>query len=775
MKTAPFLALALALVACSNDASTASTGPGGASASSSASTGMGGTGGAGPDIVCVSSPVAAAFAGTDACPAAAPGSADALDAALAVDGLTRCDVKLAPEDVALSGWPANMLIDAHRLPAFTPLHLGPLRLPAYGRETADWLDAAAASSAPVSGTIAALSVRRGHSFTGVCFDLSAFAPSPGDPTPLASAILLLDEHHGAPGDEAAIRAAAAGIPLDLQQRLAPIVGAIDLAATEVVAALGAKNAADAKLFAHASSLYYPGGSGISTSSASMAKLDAVDLGRITEASVLLATVVERAELGLVPEATFPPLEIQTPLGAISVHGAGADTYEKGGPSDKAALLFDLGGDDTYRLPAGASNDKLPVSVAIDVRGKDTYGYEEVPVALDAGLLPSDGAGRYASAKPPTEDYGPITLSKTPRQGSGNAGIGLLFDLGAEGDVYRSLALSQGFGSMGVGVLYDEGGDDDYAAEAASQGAAVYGIGALVDRSGADRYASFALSQGFGGGEGAGALVDRAGDDTYVCDPGNPSAGGHPLYFSPQLPGLGNSSMSQGAAQGRRPTSATDTAFMAGGVGILRDGAGLDRYTASVFAQGAGYWQGLGMLLDGGDGADTYDGYWYVQGAAAHFALSLFEDAGGDDVYDAKLTAAATSIGVGHDFSASLHLDLGGRDEYHAPGLSLGSGNIDGIGCFVNVGGDDHYSAAGDPTLGAGNYSAEAPFGEPRQDAPTIGIFVDAGGSDTYTVSGADRPLDGSTWSYEPQPYPPPQMVTTEHGCGSDSGGLVTLP
>ena len=64
----------------------------------------------------------------------------------------------------------------------------------------------------------------------------------------------------------------------------------------------------------------------------------------------------------------------------------------------------------------------------------------------------------------------------------------------------------------------------------------------------------------------------------------------------------------------------------------------------------------------------------------------------------------------------------------------------------------------------------------RQKAPTIGIFVDVGGTDTYTVGGDLRPLDDTGWSYEPQPYPPPDMVETEHGCGTDAaGGSVTLP
>ncbi len=758
--------------------------PGGAtstttSASSASATSSGAGGGAPSDRLCMSSPPQLPPPGTDACPTDEPAK-DTLDAALLAGGLaSRCLVQLRDADVAKSGWPSAMLVDAHRLPDFTPLYHGPLRLPSYARDLESSLASAVASTSPVAKALATLSSRRGHALVDACFELGPFAPAAGDATPLATAILTLDDHRGQPGDEAALRAAAASVPLDLQARLAKIVGALSLAADAVDDALAPAitGSTDRAFLSHAASLYYPGGTPLTLDAAHVAKLDAVDLGKISEAAALLAATIERADLASVPDATFPAFEVDTPLGAIVVHDASPDTYAKGGPADGALLLVDLGGDDTYEVPAGASDAKHPVSVAIDVRGSDHWGYKSIADAHDTGLLPSDAApGRYASAKTPDQDYGPVTLSKTPRQGSGNAGIGLLFDLGHEGDTYRSLAASQGFGAMGVGVLFDAGGDDDYGAEAAAQGSATFGIGLLLDEAGNDHYASFTLSQGFGGAEGVGALLDADGDDVYFCDPGDPASGGHPLYFSPQLPGKGNSSMSQGAAQGRRPASASDVAYMAGGLGVLRDSRGKDRYTGSVFAQGAGYWQGLGMLLDGGTDADKYDALWYVQGAAAHFSLALFTDEGGDDRYDTTFDPAATSIGVGHDFSAAIHVDLGGNDVYHAPGLSLGSGNINGIGLFANVGGDDTYVAAGDPTLGAGNYSAEAPFGDPRQDAPTIGIFVDSAGSDTYTVAGLARMLESSTWSYEPQPYPAPQVVTTEHGCGADAmAGMVVLP
>ncbi len=754
----------------------ATTGSGGAGGGS-AGGGQGGSGGAPSPLTCVSSPVPTPFAGTDDCPAPVPGVADVLDAALAKGGLDRCKVRFLPSDVELatkSGWKRADLFDVRRLPDFTPLHRGPLRLPAYGRETAAWLDAAAGSKSPVSGTIAALSARRGVVLDGAafehasCADLSAWAPKDDDATPLATAALTLLAHQGSPGDAAAVKAAAAKVPRTLQARLAPVIGAIDWASGEVAAALGAKTGAERKYLAQSWSLYVSAPFAIDK--AKLGALDAIDQRRLAAAAAVLARTIEDADLGAEPDAQFDPFEVATPLGIVSVHGSGADTYASGGPAAHAALLFDLGGDDTYEVPAGATNEVYPVSVAIDVRGKDFYGYKEVPVPLDEGLLPSDGKGRHASLDP-TKDNGAVTMSRTARQGAGIAGIGLLLDLGPEGDHYRSLAMSQGFASAGVGVLYDAGGDDLYESEIGSQGAGLYGIAALVDAGGDDVHQAFTQSQGYGATGGVGAIVDLAGDDAYVCDSGDPASGGHPLYLSPQLPGKGNTSMCQGVGHGRR---ADYPPGLAGGTGVLRDAAGKDRYVGSVFAQGSAFWQGIGMLLDGGDGADSYDGFWYVQGANAHYSLALLVDEGGDDLYDQTLKMAATSIGVGHDFSAALHLDLGGNDHYRAPGLSLGSGNINGIGILINAGGDDVYEAAGDPTLGAGNYSSEAPFGLPRQDAPTIGVFVDAGGKDTYTVGGEARALDGTTWSTTPQPYPG-ETLTSEFGCGADADGAATLP
>src|SRR5690606_37171726 len=105
----------------------------------------------------------------------------------------------------------------------------------------------------------------------------------------------------------------------------------------------------------------------------------------------------------------------------------------------------------------------------------------------------------------------------------------------------------------------------------------------------------------------GVLSDREGDDVYF---------GHPsdvLYVSPQ-DAASSSSFVQGAGFGRRADATGD--YMSGGLGVLRDRAGADRYTAGVFAQATGYWFGTGLLLEGA-GDDRYDAVWYVQSGDAH--------------------------------------------------------------------------------------------------------------------------------------------------------------
>jgi len=692
---------------------------------------------------CIKSPTQAPFP-SGACNSPKPAAADSFDEALGMIKLDRCKFGQDPKLVPNSAWDLN---DKRRLPDFEPILTAPLRLPAYGAETSKWLDDAVASDHPISNALVALAVRRGAPVTS-CPDPAWFVIDKDDTAPLATAIIASAEKAGAPVDPDATKAAVATLPLDLQRALSPIVRAIADSNAAVVAARGAPTTKLLNLL-NAVPSWIVGTRQIAPADDFQTALDAVDVAKMTEAAAQVASVIESAKLSRFVDLDVPNVEIDTPFGAIVVHGKGKDTYMPGSLAENAAFLLDTGGDDTYRVPVGAGTLKLAFSAAVDLGGKDFYGYVEKKVAADdqGTRLPSDGSGR-----------GPVTLSRIPRQGGGLLGVGMLFDYGKGDDTYRSLAVSQGTGILGVGALFDEGGNDDYASETLSQGAAGFGIGVLLDKAGSDKYSGYNAMQGFGYTRGVGAIVDLAGDDKYFVNPGSdtrfdPALKGDSLYPSAQLPDKGNTSMSQGCGQGRRWDSnpvgyqSPEYQFI-GGMGILRDAAGNDSYIGSVFTQGCGF-LGFGMFLEGG-GDDTYEGMWYVQGATAHMGIAFFHDHAGNDKYNPTFPIAATSIGVGHDFSVSVHLDEGGDDAYNAPGLSLGSGYANGLGLLVNVGGVDVFKAGGDPTLG-GACACEVFTVGGRGKMPTVGTFVKAGGTAKYFVGGTEKTdHPGGSWSYAPE-------------------------
>ena len=728
----------------------------------------------GTPATCVQSKTPAPFA-TAGCLSPKPAASDSFDEALSLAGLDRCQLVLDRKQVPASGW---NIADPRRLPDYEPLLLVPLRLPGYGAETAAWLDDAIASKNPLSGAIVAASARRGAPIAS-CPDEAWFFVDGSDLAPLATTLGELAAAWGADFDADATTAAVSAVPLRLQQALVPVVRAIGQGASNVVAA---RKTTDPKttntLLAMTSWLI--GSRNLALTPEFLAALDGVDVAAMTESAAFVATAIEHADLGRF-DGLAVELELDTPFGAIVLHGAGAQKYLPGSKAETAALLIDTGGNDEYRIAVGASSIATPISIAIDLGGDDLYAYVEraSPGDTEGTRLPSDSAGRAT-----------VTRSRIGRQGSGVMGVGMLVDLGAGTDRYRSLAVSQGVGALGVGVLYDGGGNDDYAAEVYSQGAAGWGIGLLLDAGGDDLYRSYTQSQGLGSTQGFGALVDEQGNDVYFTDPGDPAiaftrfdgAVGHgdTLYPSPQLPDKGNTSMSQGCGQGRRPDTVPEKIGFLGGIGLLRDaGNGKDTYTTSVFGQGCGF-MGAGFLLDGG-GDDVYEGLWYVQGADAHLGIAYFHDHAGNDRYDPTFPIAATSIGVGHDFSVALHYDEAGDDTYHAPGLALGSGWDNGIGILVNVGGNDTFAAGGNPAFGGAGVDGDIKASS-RMKLPTYGVFTKAGGSATYALGGApDAAKTGGQWSYAPENTPDGgvdggAVIDSEKSTGVDRPtGTASLP
>ncbi len=393
---------------------------------------------------------------------------------------------------------------------------------------------------------------------------------------------------------------------------------------------------------------------------------------LAHALLRLLAAVEQA----IPElrrATPPaqPLDWQTPLGRVRVAGTGPDHH-----SGEFLLLVDLGGDDVYE-EIGRVLKPGQVSIVIDLAGNDR-----------------------------------VTWEKAPGPGAGILGISLWADLSGD-DRYTGRNLGMGVGLFGAGLLWDAAGNDLYQGGSRVQGTGQYGVGVLLDGGGNDTYIANLHAQGFGGTGGYGILLELGGDDTYACVPLVPD----PVRARNQRQrAVHYVSQCQGYAFGRRPE-------ISGGVGLLLDRTGDDRYEADLFAQGAAYWFGLGMLVEG-SGDDHYEAFEHCQGEGLHLSAGILADWSGDDEY----AGFEHCQGVGLDRAVGILYEDSGNDRYHAYHKSQGTGlNPYGAGVLIEVAGNDSYRAAKDSQ----GYSARPPEAFPASEWP-VGVLVDLAGEDTFS-------------------------------------------
>jgi hypothetical protein len=446
-------------------------------------------------------------------------------------------------------------------------------------------------------------------------------------------------------------------------------------------------------------------------------IDAVDFKYLYTQSQELAMAVDFAADSLAKLACAATFDFQwpTPVGKIVLRGASDDHY----PAGEYFLIIDTGGNDSYVNAAANQSVDNWMSILVDLAGADTYA-----------VGPEEG----------------------PAFGAGIFGYAYLVDASGD-DTYKGRNLTQGAGLFGAGALLDKSGNDTYDAYMLNQGAGVFGVGTLSDLAGNDCYHTWQQAQGYGFTKGCGVLIDRSGDDRYVAEDSI-------LAFPSSQTKDHNSSLAQGVGFGKR-ADYIDGHSWAGGLGFLIDGAGNDRYTAGLFAQGCAYWYAVGVLSDV-SGNDLYDGVWYVQGSGAHFALGLLLDSDGDDRYRASMNMAQ---GAGHDFTLGYLIDEAGNDVYDAPYLSLGGGNANGIGIFWDKRGDDRYNSTAALTLGRSNTASR---GSLRDHINTIGVFLDTGGKDIYPLAypdSADLFLNNTLWT-RPGIITDPQL-RTEKGVGYD--------
>jgi len=429
----------------------------------------------------------------------------------------------------------------------------------------------------------------------------------------------------------------------------------------------------------------------------------------------LVGAVERLQGFVRKEAALPSVawSLQTPFGWIVVDTTGRNNRH---PLKDPLLVLDVGGDDDYEFLA--KGDTHTISVLVDHGGND----------------------RYATAAPGADPS------------SATLGYGILWDTEGD-DRYQGTRQAQASALFGAALLVDGGGSNRFVASSHSQAHAIGGVAVLVSAGGGDDvFTAQTYSQATGGPRGVAVLVDTGGDDRYTLN-------NLPLVRpSPQLPDR-NTSMGQGAGYGMRGLF-FDGRSTAGGIGLLLDLAGNDRYEAEVFAQGVGYHEGLGMLLDDG-GDDRFETAWYGMGAGVHYAAGILLKRGvGNDVYRSTHEMV---LGTGNDLSVGVFVDEAGDDEYAVGQLSLGVAHANSTGIFVDAAGNDRYTvtSATCRALGAA-YLHE--WGNPREALPNLGLFMDLGGVDSYP-SHCARAANDKLWA-GPRAWPTLDL-RSEAAAGAD--------
>ena len=368
-----------------------------------------------------------------------------------------------------------------------------------------------------------------------------------------------------------------------------------------------------------------------------------------------------------------------------VGGKGDNTYDMA----LIAEVFDLGGDDTYF----ANDIVVGNRKVVDLGGNDVY------------------TG--------TEQQGPA---------AGLFGTWIIDDRGGD-DSYGALGgtFSTGAACFGVGMIIDRNGNDKYMGTQWSIGAGLYGAGIVMDLGeGDDEYLGEFLSIGVGGPRGFGFVFDERGDDFYKADGPKPSIYGTPDVYC---------AFSQGMGFGYRK-------YAAGGIGILCDVSGDDKYQAGEFSQGGAYYHGLGILRDF-SGDDDFHGNRYAQGFGVHQAFGVLINDEGNDSYWA-MTAA--DQGSAWDISAGCLLDKSGNDSYAANAMTQGSAAQQAIAYLIDLRGVDSYSG----TTPAQGESGSNGYHWESSHAYSFSALLDLGGDeDSYSLGRKNN----STEILQPNPEP----------------------
>ena len=352
-------------------------------------------------------------------------------------------------------------------------------------------------------------------------------------------------------------------------------------------------------------------------------------------------------------------------------------------------------------------DMSVIDLVYDPAGEDVYQHDRARPFRTVLIIDRAGNDRYLA-----DDIGPA---------AGWLGTSILLDYAGD-DLYQGRLAANGAGMMGVGLLIDYAGRDRYNGHHFSNGAAFYGAGVVLDLGPeADQYHSVTFSQGLGGPRGLGLIYDYRGNDLYRANSAPAS-----VYDT----GAVSASFSQGLGFGLRH-------YDSGGIGIIHDRHGSDRYEGGEFSQGGAYYRGLGILHDAA-GNDHYYGNRYSQGFGAHQASGVLFDGGGNDSYWG-MTAACQ--GAAWDIALGLLFDRQGDDTYRGDDLCQGSAAMQAMGWLIDLAGADHYQASG--PAHQGRPGPNHYHFDPLAPVYSWSLLLDLGGrQDHFSGNGANNQARG---------------------------------
>ncbi len=410
-----------------------------------------------------------------------------------------------------------------------------------------------------------------------------------------------------------------------------------------------------------------------------ARLAKVDHRVLVQQAALVILAVEalleperRAQLARLPAAVGTNgvvgsvlLDRSASFGRLVIGGPGPNEYA----CDQIAVIVDLGGDDTYRGPAGGAGVNRRLSVVVDVSGNDRY------------------------------------VGGSDALGSATLGVGVLLDL-AGADEYAVDARSAGFGAGGIGLLADLGGRDSWKLARDGGGVGCCGLGLLLDLGvDPDVAAIGPRCLGVGLPGGLGFYLDAGGDDRREALPGARAEQvlGVGLGLPPWLGGGAGLAVDLAGDDEYRVGGRACGMGEAHGLGAFFDAAGKDRYAVGAFALGAARSAGIGVCIDAAGDDEYVVTAAPALGAAVESGLAWAEDRGGDDRYTLPIESAGFALAGG----LGVFLDWRGRDAYSFTAVAHATAAREtpravALGVFADLGAAEDAYEPGDTKRPAGN-------------------------------------------------------------------------